>query len=205
MYSYFSSSEDGSVDSEEELSNLTLTLLRIRENNPYARKLKGSGGDRRVQNMTDEDWEDLGRDLSIDIYLKELDLNSGALNDHKTSIFFRGLTRSDTIKVMELYRNGISVAGVRSMVPFLQNASNLIDLNLNENNNLQSEGFNTLFQALRDSPIKVLCCSGCGIESIEIDNEQKPKHLERLFLANRYVKRRFTPSADLKYEMEEPK
>ena len=60
-------------------------------------------------------------------------------------------------------------------MPFLQNANNLTHLNLDDND-LQCEGFNVLFQALRDSPIKMLYCCDCGIESIEIDNENKPKH-----------------------------
>ena len=67
------------------------------------------------------------------------------------------------------------------MVPFLQNANNLIELELTDNN-FQSEGFKILLRALSDSPIEELLCQECGIESIEIDNEHKPKHLKRLYL-----------------------
>ena len=67
------------------------------------------------------------------------------------------------------------------MVPFLQNANNLTHLSL-DSNNMQSEGFNLLLRALRDSPVEKLDCQYCNIESIEIDSEIKPKHLKQLYL-----------------------
>ena len=67
------------------------------------------------------------------------------------------------------------------MVPFLQHANNLIDLNLDDNN-LESEGFNVLFRALRNSPIKRLTCCSCSIASIEIDSDHIPKYLTGLYL-----------------------
>ena len=73
------------------------------------------------------------------------------------------------------------------MVPFLQNANNLRNLHL-DHNNLQSEGFNILLRALRSSHIEYLNCTACGIESIEIDNEHIPNHLERLFLDENNIK-----------------
>eukprot|EP00986_Skeletonema_menzelii_P020827 scaffold32387_cov303-Skeletonema_menzelii.AAC.1 len=87
---------------------------------------------------------------------------------------------------MFLYRNELSSAAVQSMVPFLQNANNLIELNL-QGNNLQSEGFNRIFQALRDSPIETLDCCRCGIESIEIDSEHVPEHLKLLNLRGNII------------------
>ena len=108
---------------------------------------------------------------------------------------------------MDLYKNGLSAAGIRSMVPFLQ-TDNLLRLYLDDNNielegfnvlsqalrdspieylsccsnNLQSEGFNNLLRKLRDSPLEELNCTNCDIESIEIDNDYFPKHLSRLRL-----------------------
>ena len=66
-------------------------------------------------------------------------------------------------------------------MPFLQNASNLHELLLNDNN-IQSEVFNELFRALRGSPIKHLNCDNCGIEAIQIDSDCSPKHLTTLRL-----------------------
>ena len=81
---------------------------------------------------------------------------------------FRGLNRSSSIRNMSLYDNGFSVEVIRSMVPFLQNSNNLTNLDLDDNN-IQSEGFNLLCRALRDSPIEYLHCNRCDIESIEIE------------------------------------
>ena len=72
------------------------------------------------------------------------------------------------------------------MVPFLQNASYLTHLDLDDNN-IQSEGFNIMFRALRDSPIEELYCNRCGIESIEIDTEHIPKHLTWLSLIGNII------------------
>jgi hypothetical protein len=67
------------------------------------------------------------------------------------------------------------------MVPFLHNTNSLRELNTSHNN-IQSEGLDTLFRALRDSPIETLSCNWCGIESIEIDSDYFPKHLKTLKL-----------------------
>ena len=110
----------------------------------------------------------------------------GALNDNKMSFLFRGLTESSSIERMQLCSNQVSAAGIRSMVPFLQNAANLVRLSL-EDNNIKSEGFNFLFRALRHSPIKYLFCGRCRIESIVIDSENIPRHLASLNLAQNSI------------------
>eukprot|EP00984_Skeletonema_dohrnii_P009267 scaffold3537_cov79-Skeletonema_dohrnii-CCMP3373.AAC.1 len=136
--------------------------------------------------MTDEELEELGRDLAKNTHLQTLSLRGGALDDHTVSSLFRGLIRSASITTIHFSGNGLSVAAVRSMVPFLQNANNLTYLNLN-NNNIQSEGFNELFRALCDSPIEILTCNNCGIEAIEIDNDHIPKHLTILRLSGNNI------------------
>ena len=62
---------------------------------------------------------------------------------------------------MILRDNELTVSEVRSMVPFLQNSNNLRELDL-DGNNIQSEGFNVLFQALGNSTIEELSCRNCG-------------------------------------------
>ena len=160
---------------EEETS-----LLRgIRDNDPDTTSLYC---DRNwIQNMTDEDWEQLGRDIANNTHLTKVDLFDDALNDRTASFLFRGLTRSSSITNVNLSDNELSAAAVPSMVPFLQNANNLTYLGLS-NNNIQSEGFNLLIRALRDSPIETLSCQSCGIESVEIDSEHMPRHLKMLLL-----------------------
>ena len=172
---------DPSVDEEEEERKWLAELQRIRENSYYTKDLDARGSHSYIQNMTDEDWEELGRDISNNTRLESLNAGAGALNDHKMASLCRGLTRSNSIRIMELYDNGFSVLGVRSMVPFLQHANNLTKLDLSYNN-FQSEGFNMLFRALRDSPIKILYCANCGIGSIEIDNDNIPPNLIWLHL-----------------------
>ena len=162
------------------------TLQGIGENDPHYDVLDERGECDYIDNMTDMSWEQLGKDISNNTHLKEVSLDSCAFNDHNMSFFFRGLTGSSTMKEMLLNKNRLTAAGVRSMVPFLQNANNLLRLDI-ENNNIQSEGFNTLLRALQNSPIEGLYCNSCGIESIEIDNEHKPKHLEELFLTDNSI------------------
>jgi len=133
-------------------------------------------------NMTDEEWEELGRDASNNTLLEIVEFSDISLDDSfKLSFFFRGLTSSSSIEQMNLFQNEFSIAGVRSMVPFLQNATNLREMDL-DCNNFQSEGFNALFRALSNSPIEMLECCNCGIESIEIHTEHVPKHLTVLRL-----------------------
>jgi Ran GTPase-activating protein (RanGAP) involved in mRNA processing and transport len=173
--------EVGSASSDEDVEDLTFDdiLQRVKENNPVVMELCENGSNERFQNMTDEEWEELGRDISNNTHLQNIILFGGALTDHKMSSLFRGLTRSSSIKEICLYQNELSVAGVRSMVPFLRSANNLKMVDLHDNN-IQSEGINLLFWALRSSPIEGLSCSNCAIESVEIDNGYFPKHLKSL-------------------------
>jgi len=177
-------------DSEEDMSanedDWLADLQSIKDNDPDVDELVGKGHYNCIEHMTDEDWEQLGRDISNNTHLTSLYLNEGALNDRKISFFFRGLTRSGTIKYMHLVENELSAAGVRSMVPFVQNVSNLTNLELDDNN-IQSEGFNALMRALRDSPIETLSCDRCGIDTIEIDFVSSPKSLKSLHLGDNCI------------------
>eukprot|EP00984_Skeletonema_dohrnii_P019635 scaffold9441_cov77-Skeletonema_dohrnii-CCMP3373.AAC.1 len=169
-------------DNDEEVFNTHLQRFRehILINDPGTTSFH-AGSDDDTHYISNEVWEQLGRDISNNTYFESLNLNSGALNDDRISFFFRGLTRSNTIGHMELYKNGLSAVGVLSMVPFLQNANNLKYMDLDDNN-IQSEGFNVLFRALRSSPIETLRCSRCSLDSIEIDKEHIPDNLQNLHL-----------------------
>ena len=159
-------------------------LRRIREDDPNTTELAEDQIDD-IENMTDEDWEQLGRDIANNTHLGDIMLCNGVLNDHKMSFLFQGLTRSSSIDALYLADNGLTAAAIPSMVPFLQNANNIKSLDLggeDPGNSLQSEGFNILFRALRDCPVEHLWCQNCGIESIEIDIEHIPRHLKKLDL-----------------------
>ena len=155
-------------------------LQSIRENDPQTTGFD-VGDDSFIQNMSDDALEQLGRDISNNTHLTYVELSTGALNDHNMTCLFRGLTRSSSIMKMGLYENQLSINGVQNMVPFLQNANNLIELDLDDNN-LQSEGFNLLFRALHNIPIERLHCERCDIEPIEIDTKQIPRQLKELHL-----------------------
>eukprot|EP00985_Skeletonema_marinoi_P014095 scaffold7078_cov148-Skeletonema_marinoi.AAC.2 len=153
---------------------------------PYQTKVEGSGSDAWFRNLTDEEWEQLGRNIANHTRIRILSLYCRALNDHKMSFFFRGLTNSNSLRDVYLNNNRLSITGIRSMVPFLQNANNLTGLYL-DSNDIQSEGFNALFRALRDSPNETLSCDYCGIESIEVDTNYSPKLLTRLDLCGNNI------------------
>ena len=177
-----SSESSSSSDEDEELS-WDETLQRIKENDPRVKSIVSRRDD--IQNLTDEECDDLGSDIANNTHLTEVDLSYAdeALNDHRISLFFQGLIRSSSIIELNLEESGFGVAGVQSMVPFLQNANSLTRLGI-DGSNIQSEGFNLMFRALRDSPIEELSCCNCGIDSIEIDTKQIPTHLKWLRLGN---------------------
>ena len=156
---------------------------RIRDNDPLLMTF-GLSGDH--ENITNEDWTRIGRDISNNYELLELILRENSFNEQKISCLFRGLTRGRSIRELRLTENELSAAGVRSMVPFLQNANSLQFLSLSENN-IQSEGFNVLLRALRNGPIEKLNCQYCDIASIEIDSENIPKYLKRLDLCGNRI------------------
>ena len=167
------SSESGEINGE-----WFKKLQKIKENDPnttWLGAVNNDDDDMIEEDMTDEDWKELGRNIANNTHLSNVDLG-GNINDQIMSCLFQGLTRSSSMKDMQLYKNRLSVAGVRSMVPFLQNADNLTRLDL-EDNNIRSEGFNDLFRALHSSPIETLLVRRCGIDSIGIDSEHIPKKL----------------------------
>ena len=163
-------------------------LQSIRENDPDTTSLLENGDYSNMINMTMtvEDWVQLGRDISSNTHLETFSLYDGILDDHKLSLLFRELTRSSSINYMRLNNNGLSAAGVGSILPFLQHANSLIELNISCNN-IQSEGFNSLLRALSESSIETLYCNDCGIQSIEIDSDYFPKHLEILNLCDNMI------------------
>ena len=181
-----SSSSEDDGDEEENERDWFAALQRIKENDPTVAQLYGSGENNYTRDMTDEEWEQLGRGILDNTHLEVVSLRDGALNDHKISFFFRGLTRSSSIKELWLNENELSAAGIRSMVPVLERFSYLKELCLNDNN-LQSEGFNALFLALRNSSIEKLHCECCDIESIEIHIGCAPRSLRVLALNDNLI------------------
>jgi len=144
----------------------------------------------RYYDLSNEEWEQLGRDIANCDKLEEVDLEDAVggadVGDYKTSFLFRGWTKSSSIKDVDLGCNGFGLEGVQSIVPFLQKASSLKYLDV-KGNNIQSEGFNAIFRALRDSPIERLNCAKCGIESIEINSDCIPRNLQQLWIDDNII------------------
>jgi hypothetical protein len=176
-----SGDDSSESSSDEEIDDISVMLRRVKENSFLTTTLHvGDEHSEWVQNnMTDEEWEELGRDVSNNCCLEELDIND-TLSDQRMTFFFRGLIRSTSVKNVDLMYNGFGFEGVRSMLPFLQNTNNLRELNVT-GNNIASEGFKLLWGALRDSSIKELWCASCGLDSIEIDSEGIPPNLRLLW------------------------
>ena len=145
-----------------------------------------------LNQLTYEDWEQFGRDLANCHKLEAISFNDGIVgseinDDQMMSSLFRGWARRSPIKEIMFTSNQFSVAGIRSMVPFLQNANNLQFLIMHRTNQIQSEGFNLLLRALHDSPIERLRVSRCSIGSITIDIEHSPRHLKLLNLCDNNI------------------
>eukprot|EP00984_Skeletonema_dohrnii_P018306 scaffold8528_cov85-Skeletonema_dohrnii-CCMP3373.AAC.2 len=146
------------------------------------------GSYRRLHNMSNEDWERLGRAMAANVKLEFLALNELVLDrpDQIVSSFFRGLTGSNTVSVLELNNNGFGVDGARSMVPFLRNANELQRFDIDDND-ITSEGFQALWSALSESPITALSCSTCLLDTIEINIESIPNRLSSLALGDNSI------------------
>ena len=186
--------EDDGDEQEQEYINaaqdaIENLLRRVRENDPETVEISSNTEyGQYFQNMSGNDWEQLGLGISSNKHVRVLEFRNilNPLNDETMSSFFRGLTGSNSIEDVRLVYNDFGVEGVRSMGHFLQNTSNLTSLNITSNN-IGSEGFNLLWRALRDSPIEMLSCGGCGIESIEIDGDHVPKNLTELIVFDNMI------------------
>ena len=154
-------------------------LISMRENDQRVKTFITDDSFDWIRTMTDEDWEQLGRDISNSSYLRKL-VMFNYFDDDNMSPFFRGLTRSSSIRRLSLpfEENYICLDGIQSMLPFLQNASNLLELNMTGNNgNIISEGFSLLFRALSESPIKKITFNNFHMDSFEIDDAYVPNNL----------------------------
>src|SRR5210317_1350090 len=100
------SSSDSSVNSEEELgidglsdAEFERDLPRGRANDPRVTELSAQGWYDIMQDMTAEEWEQLGRAISNNTHLKEITFEAGVFGSEvdyeKLSSFFRGLTGSN--------------------------------------------------------------------------------------------------------------
>eukprot|EP00984_Skeletonema_dohrnii_P001029 scaffold325_cov102-Skeletonema_dohrnii-CCMP3373.AAC.2 len=86
-------SDESSVDDEDRFKAY---VQRVKDNNPYMKifqgRMMGLGS-----SLTNEGWEQIGKDVSNNTHLEIINLHTGVLNEPMKS-FFRGLRSSITIK-----------------------------------------------------------------------------------------------------------
>ena len=136
-----------------------------------------------MDNITGEEWEEIGRDISNNTLLGNIYFEAHVLCDGGMSSLFRGLTRSSSIRSMIFDSEAaIGPNEIRSMMPFLQNATSLMNLNF-YCTYVTPEGFSLLLRALRDSSLQKLTFSSCGFDSneIQIDEDCIPNNLRILY------------------------
>ncbi|KAL7527957.1 hypothetical protein ACHAXR_007737 [Thalassiosira sp. AJA248-18] len=103
------------------------------------------------------------------------------------SLLFRNLTRSSSLKALDMSFNDFGMNGIQSMVPLLGH-SNITKLNISENDNINTEGFRLLMGALNGGSMKeLLFLHNCRINDItSLENCTLP-HLEFLDLGNNCI------------------
>ena len=146
-------------------TQLGIRVNRIRNNDPDLHTLHLDRRDAYV--LSDPAWELLGQYIANNNYLKSIYIYS-SLCDSKASILFNALAGGNcsSLKIIHLSENNFGIAGVRSMVHFLQNYRNLSNINLSTNNNIDTAAFELLIRAIHGSPIKKLSLDGCSINDV---------------------------------------
>ena len=146
-----------------------------------------------INGFTDLSWNLLGRYIANNTHLQELHFSGIGFSDATIVQLFQELTKSDSITNLNMgifnihmaLRLSFGMAGVQSMLPFLQNSPQLVKLNLS-GNDIGSQGFESLVNALDGGIIKHLDLDGCGIEDISPLGNVRLHHLEKITLnANR--------------------
>lgn len=169
-----------------ELVSISSVVEEIRNNNPNIKKLDLTLP--RSAQLSDTAWKLFGRYIANNTYLENL--ISRGLTDERMVPLFRGLTKSSSIEVLNfdnsrsLYNFGAE--GIRSMTPFLQNSPKLIKIDLSKNN-IDSQGFESLVNALDGGKFEDLPLNKCSITDISALGNVTLPHLRKLDLAENSI------------------
>ena len=169
-----------------ELVNLLnrLQIDEIRDNNPTVTKLVFVRSDNR---LSDAGWRLLGRYIANNTHLQRLMFSS--LTDAKVIQLFQELTKSSSITVLSSFDpcainlGNIGMAGVQTMIPFLQKSPKLIKIDLSKNN-IDSQGFESLVNALDGGKIEDLFLNECNITDISALGNVTLPCIKKLSLCN---------------------
>ena len=149
-----------------------------------------------VDSLSDLAWQLLGRYIAKNTHLEVIRLTKCSLNDNHMRMLMQGLVRSESINEIDLsstlyansnLNNHLGVDGIRSMIPFLQNSPRLSVIDLNHNQRIGSEAFESLVSALDGGAIEELHLVGCRIEDISALGNTTLPHLKTLSLINNNI------------------
>ena len=151
--------------------NLRENINWVKNNNPNYKHFRMVADD--VASLSELAWQLLGRYIANNTHLEVIQLTKCGLTDNHLSLLFRELVRSESITDIDLsnfnptihdaHFNQVGLVGIQSMVPFLQNSPQLINLNLYGNRCLNNEGFQLLMNTLDGGPIEEFNLGLCSI------------------------------------------
>ena len=145
-----------------------------------------------ADNFSDSAWELLGEYIASNEYLECVDLEScrSYLTDSAVSSLFRNWTRSESLKkLLDLSSTFFGIVGIRNMVPFLKNSRNLCGLDIGSNNNINTECFRVIVEALHiGGSIDTLRLRDCNIKDITALENYFLPHLQLLNLISNNIR-----------------
>ena len=129
-------------------------------------------------------WRLLGRYIANNTHLIRIALEG------PVETLFESFVRSSSIELLVLDSNYFGINGVRSMIPFLQNSPQLVDLTISDNNNINTECFELLVGTLHNNTcIKRLILPNCNITNISALETNNLPNLNTLSLAGCNIRR----------------
>ena len=155
-------------------------INRIKNNDPDLTEFDLDHND--MAHITDSAWELLGGYIADNDYLNTINLVYLQLTDTKMSLLFKNWTRGSTLTTLNLSENNFGVDGVRSMVPLLRSARNLRRLDMDENQNINTECFRLIVESLNGGTIEELRMLNCSIDDITALEHYPLQHLRELTL-----------------------
>jgi len=162
---------------------------RIKDNREYTTSFELSTQD--AEQFSQLAWELLGRYIANNTHLEQIKLNNCNLTDQKMVLLFKELTGSESLKKLDIVSNSIhnefGIEGVRSMLPFIQNSSNLSILNFGPNDDFDSECFDLLIRSLQDTFITDLNFHYCNITDLSVLDKYNLPNLRLLCLVGNII------------------
>ena len=136
-----------------------------------------------ARQLTDQAWQLLGGYIANSTHLHTFDLDSCDLTDQQMTSLFSTLVRSESLAEFGIkFSPSFGIEGVRCVVPFLENSPDLWQVDIYHNNNFNSECFELLVKALKNTSVKRLVLENCNITDISILNTYNLSNLRKLDL-----------------------